>query len=89
MVNALRPLDARETALERGPAEMIESQPSNCQASRIYNICAFKAGCVVPEVSLLEAGSDEEALHVASSAFAFAVREVWDRHRLVAVLKPQ
>lgn len=53
-------------------------------ATRIYTICEFDAGHLVPRVELFEAVTDEEAVSQAMlSEFAIR-REVWDRHRLVA-----
>ncbi|QIK95467.1 hypothetical protein G7076_02265 [Sphingomonas sp. HDW15A] len=54
--------------------------------SRIYSICDFEPGWVVPVVSLLEATSDEEALQLARSSRNGMAREVWDRQRLIGVI---
>lgn len=55
---------------------------------RVYSICCFDEGHVVPEVSLLEAGSDEEAIGTVRSMQRFKRRELWQRHRLVAAFRP-
>jgi IMP cyclohydrolase len=41
---------------------------------------------VVPDVALVEADSDEEAVEYARTSRSFTTREIWDRHRLVAVI---
>jgi hypothetical protein len=53
---------------------------------RIYRLCLFEPGAVVPRVQLLSAPSDEEAVALAVDIDPVAEREVWDRHRLVAML---
>ena len=59
--------------------------PNGQEAHRIYSLCFFKDGFVVPEVQLIDARSDEEAIESARMNRGFTTREVWDRHRLVAV----
>ena len=56
--------------------------------SHVYSLCFFRAGGVVPDVKLIEAASDEEAVESARGSLSFTTREVWDRHRLVAVIPP-
>jgi hypothetical protein len=51
---------------------------------RIYRVCLFEPGAVVPKVQLMSATSDEQAIALASTIDPSAEREVWDRHRLVA-----
>ena len=51
---------------------------------RIYRVCLFEPGAVVPKVQLMSATSDEQAVALASTIDPSAEREVWDRHRLVA-----
>jgi hypothetical protein len=51
---------------------------------RIYRVCLFEPGAVVPKVQLMSATSDEQAIAQASTIDPSAEREVWDRHRLVA-----
>jgi len=55
---------------------------------RIYTLCFFEPQAVVPQVILIDAVDDAEALAEARSRRAFLTREVWDRHRLVGVLEP-
>ena len=55
---------------------------------RTYTVCFFAVGLVVPDVQLIDASSDEEALESARSSRLFTRRELWDRHRLVAVIPP-
>jgi hypothetical protein len=60
------------------------AQPSECdQALRVYRICYFKRGAVVPDVMLVDAVTDEQAMAIARTIRPGAEREVWDRHRLV------
>ena len=56
------------------------------QDARTYTLCFFGAGFVVPQVQLIEACSDAEAIDHARSTRQFTRREIWDRHRLVAVM---
>jgi hypothetical protein len=56
--------------------------------SRVYCVCLFPRGAVVPTVKLLEAASDAEAIQLAFCISPSGEREVWDRHRLVARLAP-
>jgi hypothetical protein len=51
---------------------------------RIYRVCLFEPGAVVPKVQLMSATSDEQAIALASTLDPSAERELWDRHRLVA-----
>jgi len=53
---------------------------------RVYRLCSFTPGAVVPRVELLGATCDEEALHLASTIECTAERELWDQYRLVACL---
>lgn len=54
---------------------------------RIYTLCFFEPQSVVPQVVLIDAIDDAEALAEARSRRAFMTREVWDRHRLVGVIQ--
>ena len=61
------------------------SQPSSQMLDpRIYRVCLFEPGAVVPKVQLMSAANDEQAIALASGLEPSAEREVWDRHRLVA-----
>ena len=55
--------------------------------SRVYTLCFFEPQSVVPQVVLIDAIDDAEALAEARSRRAFMMREVWDRHRLVGVIQ--
>jgi hypothetical protein len=57
-------------------------------AGRLYSLCFFERGWVVPKVEFLEAETDQDALLQASSMKPWMIREVWERHRLVRVLLP-
>lgn len=66
------------------------TEPSeNTASDRLYSLCFFERGWVVPHVELLEAPSDQDALDRARSIKPWMTREIWDRHRLVRVLPPQ
>ena len=56
--------------------------------NRVYCVCFFGRGVVVPDVLLIDAASDDQALAEARLRGSFTTREVWDRHRLVAVIPP-
>jgi hypothetical protein len=56
------------------------------EAHRVYRICLFDCGAVVPAVELFSAQNDEQAVAFARSINPSAEREVWDWHRLVAHL---
>lgn len=57
--------------------------------SRVYTICTFDRGLVVPNVRLIDAETDDEAVAFASDCSLSSVKEVWERHRLVAVIEPR
>jgi hypothetical protein len=59
------------------------------QKMRVYSVCCFDDGLVVPQVSLLEAGSDEEAIRTVRSMHCLKTRELWQRHRLVASFRAE
>ena len=54
------------------------------ESLRLYTICFFDPGLAVPRVQLFEAATDSEATAMARSLGRFKMRELWDRHRLVA-----
>jgi hypothetical protein len=61
------------------------AQPSDLdQTLRVYCICCFERGAVVPQVKLVDAASDEQAVQIAQTIRPGAEWEVWDQHRLVA-----
>jgi hypothetical protein len=55
-------------------------------SGRLYSVCFFEKGWIVPDVHFLEAENDQEALDRARSIKPWMMREIWDRHRLVRVL---
>ena len=55
--------------------------------TRVYSICYFPRGFPVPDVKLIDADSDEDAVEYARSSRPFTMREIWDHHRLVAVIR--
>ena len=54
--------------------------------ARVYCICIFERSLEVPRVSLFDADTDAQAINAARSMCHFAECEIWDRHRLVAVI---
>lgn len=56
--------------------------------SHVYSVCYFGLGFMVPDVTLIDASSDLEAVELARVSRSFTTREVWDRHRLVALIPP-
>ena len=62
------------------------ANPSRSQM-RVYTICFFDRGLLVPRVTLIDAASDEEAVSEARSMSPWTRREVWDRHRPVATIR--
>lgn len=67
------------------PLLRTDMRPENDQL-RVYSLCLFSPGEVVPTVELIDAATDAEAIAVAGSNRQFKRRELWDRHRLVAVI---
>lgn len=59
---------------------------ASSDAARVYSICFFDRGLVVPQVTLIDATTDADAISQARSMNRFTVREIWDRHRLIAVI---
>jgi len=57
--------------------------------TQVYSLCFFARDAVVPEVMLIDAATDMEALCEARDRRAFLTREVWQGHRLVGVIPPQ
>jgi len=55
---------------------------------QVYSLCFFERDALVPEVILVDAVSDDEALLEARDRRTFTTREVWQGHRLVAVIPP-
>ena len=56
---------------------------------RVYTICHFDAGLLVPRVKLFDGASDEEAIAEARAINPWSRCEIWDRHRLVATIRPR
>lgn len=50
---------------------------------RLYRICLFNPGAVVPRVQLVSAPDDQQVIALAAGIDPMLEREVWDRHRLV------
>jgi hypothetical protein len=75
MSNAFKPQTYRPLA---GPSEA---------NSHVYSICYFDRGLIVPDVRLIDADTDDEAVEYARSSRCFTTREIWERHRLVAVIQ--
>lgn len=58
------------------------------ELARVYCICSFQPGAVVPTVELIDAGTDQDAIDVARMKNLLNTREVWEHHRLVARILP-
>jgi hypothetical protein len=56
--------------------------------ARVYSLCSFGAGVAAPNVKLIEASSEAEAVELARERLLFTTRELWDGNRLVAVIPP-
>jgi hypothetical protein len=63
--------------------------PQQQAVRRVYTLCSFDRGLVVPKVQLIDAVTDDEAVAFAGGSNLCSLREVWDRHRLVAVIQPR
>jgi hypothetical protein len=53
---------------------------------RVYTACFFDHDAIVPRVQLLAAATDDDAIAQVRRSHRFKTRELWDRHRLVAVI---
>ena len=62
---------------------MIGHDNSSPAFSRIYRVCLFDDGAVIPRVELVKAATDAEAIALARSFNSPAQCEIWDEHRLV------
>lgn len=58
--------------------------PNDQHPPQLYSLCCFAPGQVVPEVELIDADTDDEAVILASRRKFAMRRELWERHRLVA-----
>ena len=58
------------------------------ETTRLYTLCVFGSDFAVPWATLLDAESDDDAIAMARSMNRFSERELWDGHRLVAVIPP-
>lgn len=63
-----------------------EIAPASASATRVYSICLFDPGFVVPRVTLLEAQSDEAAINAAHEMNHGSGHELWDQDRLVVAV---
>ena len=63
--------------------------PQDETARRIYILCSFDRGLIVPRFELIDAATDDEALACARTRNMCNLRELWDGHRLVAALPPK
>ena len=68
--------------------ERFRPPPQTKTVSRVYTLCFFERGWVVPKVQLIDASTDDEAVEFARGSGWCSLKEVWDRHRLVAVIQP-
>jgi len=75
----MRRLHSYEALADREPDAI-----SSSRSSRLYSVCVFDEGLVVPWVKLVDAESDTEAIGAARCICPSKRRELWHRHRLVA-----
>jgi len=68
-------------------AMIVKDNPSPAY-SRIYRVCLFDYGAVIPRVELVKATTDAEAIELARNLHSPAQCEIWDEHRLVAEFAP-
>lgn len=57
--------------------------------TRVYTLCSFEPNLIVPDVQLIEAVTDEEAVACAGARDLCSLKELWDDRRLVAVIQPR
>lgn len=51
---------------------------------RVYCVCFFPTGAVVPEVKLVKAANDGDVIQQTKTKYPSGDLEIWDDHRLVA-----
>jgi hypothetical protein len=66
-----------------GDGELMLLRSTGNTEERIYRVCSFLPGAVVPRVQLVSAVDDDQVIALANDIDPSAMREVWDRHRLV------
>ena len=71
-----------------GPVSSVHDPAAVRQPLNVYSLCSFDPELVVPQVELIDAESDEDAIALARSRKFHMRREIWDQHRLVAALPP-
>ena len=71
-----------------GNGDQLFQSSAQMTDQRLYRLCLFDRGAVVPRVQLISATGDEQAIALANGIDPTAEREIWDRHRLVAHLRP-
>lgn len=71
-----------------GDNDQILHSSAQVTGQRLYRICLFERGAVVPRVQLISAPGDEQAIALANGIDPSAEREIWERHRLVAHFQP-
>jgi hypothetical protein len=67
-----------------GDGDQTTRNGSLVETLKVYLICLFERGAIVPEVRLVEAACDEDAISLAQAMHPSAEREVWDMDRRVA-----
>jgi hypothetical protein len=66
------------------PLVALDDFTSASENAKVYSPCRFDKDHVVPLVELIDARDDDEAIALVRSNHHWSVREIWDRHRLVA-----
>ena len=69
-------------------AMVAEPDQRQVQTNRVYSVCFFGKGWIVPEVQFVEAATDKDASDLDGSMRPWMTREVWQSNRLVRVLPP-
>ena len=71
-------------------AHVMIAEPNErlAKSDRLYSVCFYGRGWIVPEMQFVEAATDNEASALVDTLRPWMTREIWDRHRLVRVLPP-
>lgn len=67
---------------------MIGYDNSSPAMLRIYRVCSFEKGAVIPRVELIKASSDAQAVEMARNLNSSPQCEIWEGHRLVGEFSP-
>ena len=73
-------------SLSSGPIPPAPRQPSPT-GTRVYTLLVYDDVVRTPWVTLLDADDDQQAIRKAHAHHPTKRRELWDKHRLVAVIE--